>query len=107
MASAQTSAPPSDAVEATEYSITDKVYFFLCGMHCRLGQTLCWLADTECITGKWRKGEIKDYEGSSDESPRYLVSGFRRAARPELMQKGKHRFRMKLRATYARWRLVT
>ena len=78
MASAQTPAPPLDAVEATEYSITDNVYFFLYGMRCRPGWTPYWLANNiGCIAGKWRKGQVKDYEGSSDESPRYLVSGYK------------------------------
>ncbi|KAL8902731.1 MAG: hypothetical protein Q9207_004428 [Kuettlingeria erythrocarpa] len=46
-------APPSDAIEATKYKRQDKVYFLY-------GE-------------KWRKGEVENYEGSSDESPRYLV----------------------------------
>ncbi|KAL8752826.1 MAG: hypothetical protein Q9184_005615 [Pyrenodesmia sp. 2 TL-2023] len=54
-------APPSDAVEATEYKIQDKVYF-LYGRRC-----------ANVPTEIWRKGEVKNYEGSSNESPRYLV----------------------------------
>ncbi|KAI4192436.1 MAG: hypothetical protein LQ346_004306 [Caloplaca aetnensis] len=45
---------PSDAIEATEYKIQDKVYFLYSKI--------------------WRKGEVKNYEGSSNESPRYLVN---------------------------------
>ncbi|KAL8917144.1 MAG: hypothetical protein Q9208_008113 [Pyrenodesmia sp. 3 TL-2023] len=47
-------APPSDAIEATEYKIQEKVYFL--------------------YNKIWRKGEVKSHEGSSKESPRYRVN---------------------------------
>lgn len=53
MSAAQPPAPPTDSIEATDYAINDKIYFLL--------------------YGGWRKGVVREQEGSSNESPRYLI----------------------------------
>ena len=64
-------APPPDAVEATKYKIEDQVYFY---KNSKIHLTIrCQFAKVEFIAGKWRKGEVKDHGGSSDDAPRYLV----------------------------------
>lgn len=64
--------PPNDSIEATDYAIKDKVYFLKYGKGSRKSvapdRSL-----TSHIAGKWRMGEVKSHEGSSEESPRYLV----------------------------------
>lgn len=99
-------APPPDAVEVTEYKIKDQIYFFHDSKRYLTPQ--CHFANIGRIAGEWRKGEVKDYEGSSDESPRYLVSTYwtGRATGSPLMQKRNDRSCMRLLGSYTRWRLV-
>lgn len=65
--------PPNDSIEAPRYAIKDKVYFLLHGKGCRNNLAPDWWL-TSHIAGVWRAGEVRDHEGSSEESPRYLVS---------------------------------
>lgn len=65
--------PPNDSIEASRYAIKDKVYFLLYGKGCR-NSLVPDRSLTPHIAGIWRAGEVRDYEGSSEDSPRYLVS---------------------------------
>jgi len=69
--------PPDHCEEAREYASGDKVYYFRSGTYCCVSTGLSeqpWSGHFWSHLGKWRHGEIKGKGGSSDESPRYLVS---------------------------------
>lgn len=67
--------PPVDSVEESFLAIRDKVYFFAHGIAApKFSEILMrGCALRTLLSGKWRKGEVRDQEGSSVDSPRYLV----------------------------------
>ena len=73
MSSTQPPSPPNDSEEVSDYVIKDKVYYLLYGACLSQMSLSSTLSLTSRIVGKWRTGVVRDHEGSSEDSPRYLV----------------------------------
>ena len=67
--------PPPDSQELAEYSAGDRVYYYRAGTILFNSKSRLRVSNPNPV-GKWRSGEIQGKGGSSEDSPRYLVSLF-------------------------------
>jgi hypothetical protein len=70
---ASTPTPPGDAIEAIEFSTSDKIYYLRYGLWTDPILIGFKLLLTNLNTGKWRMAEVAEFGGSSEDSRRYLV----------------------------------